>query len=587
MCQNCSNKLLNIEVSLQCSCCGVSFENKFCPRDTYEGNLIIDSGYSNSALGFENENEIEMICEVYEGYFPLSDRKTEDFSVSISSLGLKESTDIEETEATNGDSLRVITNDEAANQDASAEIVPKDFVVDRIIVQVEEEHETSHHQDQNLPAQLDGGSRHDSFKEEMYIDEQIENAVSDVPPVCEEAQQNPTSETDSEVSIGTEIPDLDSTNNIQSQVHDDSIPATTFTSFPLNNHHDREEYKFPDTPTSIEGFKKFGLLERRESGTEESLDGSIISELESYGDGVLSVERLVSALRAERKNLQNLYVELEEERSASAIAANQTMAMINRLQEEKAAVQMEASQYQRMMEEQSEYDQEALQLMNELVVKREIEKQELERELEVYRRKIFDYEYKENIKISRTSSCSTNEDDNNKLYVDLDEDPHSENGFYENRDLYTPLDTVIQLEESLSEFDEERDSILEQLRLLESKLFTVRNGSDQEHFHDNEKNFFLQRIMGPKPKRLLPLFDAISEEHVDGTSDLEINARFEVEENKREGIEGDVEQLNERLQALEADKEFLKHCIISLKKGDKGIDILQEILQHLRDLSSK
>jgi len=49
--------------------------------------------------------------------------------------------------------------------------------------------------------------------------------------------------------------------------------------------------------------------------------------------------------------------ELEEERSAAAIAANQMMAMINRLQEEKAAIQMEALQYQRMMEEQSEYDQ--------------------------------------------------------------------------------------------------------------------------------------------------------------------------------------------------------------------------------------
>ena len=48
------------------------------------------------------------------------------------------------------------------------------------------------------------------------------------------------------------------------------------------------------------------------------------------------------------------------ERSASTIAANQTMAMITRLQEEKAAMQMEAPQYQRMMEEQSEYDQEAL-----------------------------------------------------------------------------------------------------------------------------------------------------------------------------------------------------------------------------------
>jgi hypothetical protein len=56
-----------------------------------------------------------------------------------------------------------------------------------------------------------------------------------------------------------------------------------------------------------------------------------------------------------------------------------TMAMINRLQEEKAAMQMESLQYQRMMEEQSEYDQEAVQMLNELVVKREKEKEEVEK----------------------------------------------------------------------------------------------------------------------------------------------------------------------------------------------------------------
>ncbi|KAK4362416.1 hypothetical protein RND71_017657 [Anisodus tanguticus] len=52
---------------------------------------------------------------------------------------------------------------------------------------------------------------------------------------------------------------------------------------------------------------------------------------------------------------------IDEERSAAAVAANNAMAMITRLQAEKAAVQMEALQYQRMMEEQAEYDQEALQ----------------------------------------------------------------------------------------------------------------------------------------------------------------------------------------------------------------------------------
>ncbi|KAE8699900.1 putative myosin-binding protein 5 [Hibiscus syriacus] len=91
--------------------------------------------------------------------------------------------------------------------------------------------------------------------------------------------------------------------------------------------------------------------------------------------------------RMDRKSLMALYMELDEERSASAEAAYNAMAMITRLQAEKAAVQMEALQYQRMMEEQAEYDQEALEEMVNLVAKREEELNELEAELEVYRAK--------------------------------------------------------------------------------------------------------------------------------------------------------------------------------------------------------
>lgn len=94
-----------------------------------------------------------------------------------------------------------------------------------------------------------------------------------------------------------------------------------------------------------------------------------------------------SSPRMDRKSLMALYMELDEERNASAVAAYNAMAMITRLQTEKAAVQMEALQYQRMMEEQAEYDQEALEEMINLVAKREDELNELEVELEAYRKK--------------------------------------------------------------------------------------------------------------------------------------------------------------------------------------------------------
>ncbi|CAG7900086.1 unnamed protein product [Brassica rapa] len=123
------------------------------------------------------------------------------------------------------------------------------------------------------------------------------------------------------------------------------------------------------------------MLERNESTL--SLEGVSVSEIE----GESEVERLKRQVDHDRKFLTGLYKELEEERSASAVATNQAMAMITRLQEEKATFQMEALQNLRMMEEQAEYDLEAIQKLNELLVEREKVIQELEAEIDYFRSK--------------------------------------------------------------------------------------------------------------------------------------------------------------------------------------------------------
>lgn len=421
-----------------------------------------------------------------------------------------------------------------------------------------------------------------------------------------------------------------------------------------------EEEKFPETPTSLDSFhylhKKLLLLEKRESGTEESLDGSVTSEMEA-GDPLQSVEKLKTALKAERKALNALYTELEEERSASAIAANQSMAMINRLQEEKAAMQMEALQYQRMMEEQSEYDQEALQLLNELMMKREREKQELEKELEVYFKKVSDYEAKEKIRMMRRSingsvrsrnssaTCSSAEEID-ELSIDLNREARDEDSsIYGDQDIRNndaPNEEVINLEEmaldcvqqisalddSFEEFEEERLSILDQLKALEERLLNLQEnelseegnsvenslnysvkGYDESyelstpeengisHELSKDKHYTERKTMGSMAKSLLPLLDAADNEYAADEGLLfEENVASEIVEvenpsvskfdldSKKISLVEEVDHVYERLQALEADKEFLKHCMNSMNKGEKGMDLLQEILQHLRDL---
>ncbi|KAF0910218.1 hypothetical protein E2562_001414 [Oryza meyeriana var. granulata] len=337
---------------------------------------------------------------------------------------------------------------------------------------------------------------------------------------------------------------------------------------------------------------------------------------------------LKSALAAAHKSLSTLYAELENERSAAAIAADETMAMINRLQEQKAAMQMEAIQYQRLMEEQSEYDQEALQRLNELVVKRDKEKQDLERELELYRRKVHLFEVKERRKLSRhkaddhngsssASSSAEDSDDHSQSFYEGDESAH---GLNESNGSI-PTDAVLQetarhlgtLDCSLADFEEERLSILEQLKLLEEKLFDLEDEdsdnvkidkqfSEETHlisasngFSDDDSNFKLhdkRKGVSYRGKKLLPLFDDTTVENgndlltrQDLEADHSTDAMLEpANEQDKLAIAHEIDQVHERLHALEADREFIKQCVRSLKKGDKGFDLLQEILQHLRDL---
>ncbi|XP_042373266.1 myosin-binding protein 1-like [Zingiber officinale] len=136
-----------------------------------------------------------------------------------------------------------------------------------------------------------------------------------------------------------------------------------------------------DDESVLQNITKTLSLERNRSGL-ESLECGIVGEVE----GESAVERLKRQVELDRKSISLLFKELEEERNASAIAANQSMAMITRLQEEKASMQMEAMHYQRMMEEQAEYDHEALQKCNELLAQRDEEIQALQYEVESYRR---------------------------------------------------------------------------------------------------------------------------------------------------------------------------------------------------------
>ncbi|KAM3246874.1 hypothetical protein T459_10206 [Capsicum annuum] len=275
-------------------------------------------------------------------------------------------------------------------------------------------------------------------------------------------------------------------------------------------------------------------------------DTSVVNEADD--DILHSLKRQV---RLDRKSLMELYMELDEERSASAVAANNAMAMITRLQAEKAAVQMEALQYQRMMEEQAEYDQEALQVMKDLVMKREEEIKVLEAELDTYRER---YGI---IKKVGSEVCEVDADDD---YQELRS--QSASSYDERSDCGSPREVD---QNGVSKFHIEHPG-------------EYREGNADESNLDFEKEkSHLQGLLANLEKKIKMPPDV--ESHVP-----ESNVIQEKGNDNKATLTREVSLLRERLRAVEAESGFLKHAAMTLQRGGEGTKLLTEIAQHLREL---
>lgn len=376
-----------------------------------------------------------------------------------------------------------------------------------------------------------------------------------------------------------------------------------------------DELKASDTSSSVgmQILQKRISLERNESGL--SLDGSIVSEIE----GESAIDRLKRQVEHDKKIMVALYKELEEERNASAVAANQAMAMITRLQEEKAALHMEALQCVRMMEEQEEYDVEALQKANELLAEKEKEIQDLEAELEVYRKTIGDLppigDITEsncglNIGGTRPKQAGTGSAEITVRLCDSNSNvPDSCN----------EMDELVKFTEaegnnvksSQPDFQGEALLILQCLRKLEKKLqlfssndfyldiatqddlsgdtelldggkAALENGEAEvdgsvEHVSLHETSISVPEISAGQCE---------DSNQLQKGSDQLMHAKRMPHNAELEALRNEFQVLSGRLEALEAEHSFLEHSINSLSKGDVGIKFIQEMAHQVRELHS-
>lgn len=184
----------------------------------------------------------------------------------------------------------------------------------------------------------------------------------------------------------------------------------------------------------LEEGKNGGLLasDKVKCVSDEELDDEKEYEQESYDEEkVLDVLSLRKMVKVERCRANAARLELEKERMAAATAAEETMAMILRLQNEKSLVEMEANQYKRLAEEKQLHDQEVIQSLQWLVLQHESEGSILEDQLKSCseKSKLFgkgDYEgdHSEVAAEENHSSLNTNLDDafHYTLFSSLDMD---------------------------------------------------------------------------------------------------------------------------------------------------------------------
>ncbi|XP_076941298.1 myosin-binding protein 2-like isoform X2 [Bidens hawaiensis] len=633
MCPDCSSKKLvcsvesddQDEVGLKCSCCGVDI-------------VINRLASCNSIIDLIGSDEVQKQGKETEetGETEVGLLKKEDLNSEKLTQDLEFFLDYSGNQLVPIESIDPIDEDQEFGDFQEAQIVSElkaepEIVTEEVVVVTEKTEDSSKF------SELDS-MEFEETENSLVFHVNSSSSVSEPSQMVQETEEGNSEDEEAEVSIGTEIPVLDSIDEIKAQDNFDLYSLSH--EEPSTSSHDLEfnlECGFEETRED-EKTEDLNLneIERKESTVDESLDEG---EMDS-GDSSNTTEKLKLALKAERKALQALYTELEEERSASAVAASETMAMINRLQEEKAAMQMEALHYQRMMEEQSEYDQEALQLLNELKVKKD-------KELELYRKKVLEYEAKDRMQFSTSSvksvTCSSScshSDDGDGMWVDVNHESKEEGIGDENQESRNgnqnpPVDTRLDPDSSFVDFEDERLSILSQLKVLEEKLFTLSDEEDrhfgelkeiEDYFEENGKHlnedydhdgqevndmangfpnepheidYQDRRVIGSMRNRPFPPFGRLETESDDGVITSNGNGNgfhankventavtmFELQK-RRIDVEEEVDQLYVRLQAIEADREFLKHCVGSLKKGDKGMKLLQEILQHLRDLKN-
>ncbi|RDX97042.1 Myosin-binding protein 7, partial [Mucuna pruriens] len=361
--------------------------------------------------------------------------------------------------------------------------------------------------------------------------------------------------------------------------------------------------------------RKHKELEQSKQLSVPGQDNDPVARVEIGDEG----DALRQAVSSQQKSIQDLYDELEEERSAASSAANETMSMILRLQREKAELQMEARQFKRFVEERTSHDQQELLAMEELLYKREQAIQSLMFEVQAYKHRLLSFGFTESEAEGDPYEFPPYEYPSlrcNAMHASMDAD---------NDDIdiekyvfgETPRDRLRNLESRISQMERsptysQMDGDFSAKSMLE-KVIVGQSPRRPKHSRKFSCDSFCPEYFMDSP-RLSGSFkkiDCVSQSEditnlkkVDNASetgddiidkvytiDSEFKAGVSVYDdyattprdfvNNAEFEDPYIKKLHMRLQALEADRESMRQAIISMRTDKAQLVLLKEIAQEL------
>ncbi|KAG2305821.1 hypothetical protein Bca4012_085397 [Brassica carinata] len=333
-------------------------------------------------------------------------------------------------------------------------------------------------------------------------------------------------------------------------------------------------------------------------------------------------ELLRETVASQQQSIQELYDELEKERNAAASAADESMNVMQRLQNEKAELQMELRQYKLYVGEKMEHDLQEMLALEDLVNQREQTIMALTCEAQAYKHRMMSYGLTEAEAEGGGDKSMSSEYDLPPAYeypplkcnINENQDPLESDIYVADDGNYPPANSPLKtLDQRISEmetnpsFTELEDGGFSGVK---EKMVVGQSPRPQRHFRRMSTREVRPDACVESPKKVANVSYAENVNAKDDSSDIgdDMSDRVYTIDSVHHGVsqteqkkleaetsdgnvvfpreemdlgDPDITKLYMRLQALEADRESMKQALVSMRTEKAQMVLLKEIAQHL------